>query len=159
MLVIRRSLAGRELYFDESLSSCEDWDLALRLSTIVNIGLVAEPLVNVDRTAKVDWVAAGISYLAILNKYLSQISARPKVLACHHEQIAHCYCGTDVKRAQHHFELAIRAYPWQLTSYCFYVSCFFGRSGIKASLRLRRAILKLRRFLRTVVRHKSMRRS
>ena len=42
--VFRRSTAGEELRFDPELSSCEDWDLWLRLSELHPITVLPTPL-------------------------------------------------------------------------------------------------------------------
>ena len=134
-LLIKRSVAGQELYFDEGLPALEDWDLALRISRIADIAAVPEPLVRIDRVGG-PHLAKGITGInaghAILQKYASELKARPKMLAYHHERLGldYYYLG-NIRQARSHFKAAVAAYPRRTVTLGYFGFSFFGRFGLR----------------------------
>jgi glycosyltransferase involved in cell wall biosynthesis len=130
-LMINRTLAGPELYFDEDLLASEDWELVLRLSRRMRIGCLGETLVRLHHPAGPhahDIENTLNAQLVILKKYATELQARPRALNRHHEQAAMSYYEMDdMHHTRSHLRAAIRAYPWRPASYFYLISSFLGR--------------------------------
>lgn len=151
-LLVNRTLAGSELYFDESLPAIEDWELVLRLSRVMRIGYLAEPLFRFYRPdgPHVNDIRNTLdAQLMVLNKYLSELQIRPKALNRHHEKIAlNYYMLKDMAHARDHLQAAIRVYPKRPVIYFFLVSSFLGQFVFHQGLRMVHVIKTLARKMR-----------
>lgn len=141
LLMIRKELAGGELYFDESLPASEDWDLMVRLSRLVDIDTVSEPLVRINRvdgehvSSEKRTIHAEV---LILQKYYEELRARPEVLSYHHEKLAWKYYHLgDMRHARAHFGASIAVCPTKPASYMFFIASLFGVLGFRSLLRAR----------------------
>jgi hypothetical protein len=139
MLLVKRALAGAEMYFDTSLPASVDWDFLVRVSQIVNIEAVPEPLVKAHRIEGPHvWSVQNVinARIAILQKYAREYAARPKTLGRQHEWIAfHYHRLADIQHARSHLKAAIAAYPGRPATYLYFVASLFGLRGLNSFIK------------------------
>jgi len=89
--LIRNECFQRAGLFDEKLSSCQDWDMWIRISQYCSFAYVKECLAEVtmhgrqissDLSSKID------SRKKLLDKYFYFIKKNPSILSCHYKRLA-----------------------------------------------------------------------
>jgi len=80
-VLVKREVFAKTGYFDENLSSCEDWDMWIRVSKFYEIDFVSRPLVEYmihdDNMSRII-LNMEKSTFAVLNKYWTEISREKK---------------------------------------------------------------------------------
>jgi glycosyltransferase involved in cell wall biosynthesis len=145
--LLKRDLTAAELYFDEKLRACEDWDFLLRISHICRIDYVKEVLVK--------YIIHNESHLgsrrnilearnALLLKYADEYKTRPKALSYGYRQNAvDCHQLGQMRDMRRYLKASIKAYPWNPDLYLNFVIALFGRRGFQIFLTLRYSVFKV----------------
>ncbi len=119
-------LAKRECFtkaggFDESLPSCQDWDMWLRIAKVCDFEFISEPLarhyvhgrqITTDLDAKID------ARTRILRKHATDIGRYPRVHYAHLKRLAILYfLKGENSRGQRLLLQGVRTCPLQVTGY------------------------------------------
>jgi len=141
--LIKRALAGAELYCDENLIASEEWDLLVRLSRLCRFDYVPEVLARIHQSSDSiteNYNARLTASLRILEKYRAELKKYPRALSSHYFDIAlKSYLASKTVGSVRHYLLAsIKAYSWYPTAYILLVSSIFGRRGIRLFLVLQK---------------------
>lgn len=122
--------AGR---FDEALPALQDWDFMLRVAKLGPIALVDEPLViqhlspdSITRSPRKRVEARA----RIVEKNMDLLSARPDLLATHHQAIGSAlHALGDVAGARRHLLRALRLGPFSLRRWGAAALTLLGKAG------------------------------
>jgi glycosyltransferase involved in cell wall biosynthesis/GNAT superfamily N-acetyltransferase len=141
-LLIRRSLAGTELYLDENLSFSGEWDLLVRLAPLCRFDYVPEPLARIhisNDSMSLDNINRLETSLKILGKYRAEFREHPAALGSNYFDIALNYhlAGQEMHQVRHYLLAAIRAYPWYHVQYFALAFSVLGHTGMRWFLKLK----------------------
>jgi glycosyltransferase involved in cell wall biosynthesis len=139
-LLVRLSAFPERVLFDERLPANQDWDYVFRLMEHCTVACVPHPLFRAHR-ASTTHVSTGANRSTarsiFLEKYTSELSANPRLLALHHRQLGFYLAKSgDLASARRHLWRAVRADPKEPRSYAWSLGAVFGRLGLRASERL-----------------------
>ena len=119
-------LAKRECFtkaggFDESLPSCQDWDMWLRIAKVCDFEFISEPLarhyvhgqqISANLDTKID------ARTRILRKHATDIGRYPRIHYAHLKRLAILYfLKGENSRARRLLLQGVRTYPLQVTGY------------------------------------------
>ena len=142
--LIRRDVAGPELYFDENLRAAEDWDFLIRISRICDIEYIKEVLVHIhddadsrNRTPINDLE----SRILLLQKFAEEFNSRPRALSSLHRKNALDYCALrKTKLTRQSLRAAIQASPRIPSLYLQYFLSLFGSRVLLYYLGLNKSV-------------------
>jgi hypothetical protein len=139
--LIKRALTRSELYFDENLPASEEWDLLLRLTRLCRIDYVPEVLARIynDSVIRISNPINELkSRLIILEKYNTDLKARPKALrSCYFELAVKYYRAREAMNyVRHYLRASIIAYPMHPSGYIGLAFAGLGKQSFGLFLRL-----------------------
>ncbi|MFQ6028103.1 MAG: glycosyltransferase family 2 protein [Dehalococcoidia bacterium] len=143
-MMIRKSAAQDQLWFDESLKSSEEWDLQLRLAGVSQYDFCTDIVVHKfelsnDRvfsgTNIPDWLSV------VLDRYDTELRAMPDVMARHWGGIGLTYWNLGYpQKARQAVRRALKARFWSLRLHLYFLSTFTGKAGLMLTRTLQRAV-------------------
>ena len=132
-MMIKKSAAQGQLWFDESLKSSEEWDLQIRLAGVSQYDYCADAVVHKfelsnDRvysgTNIPDWLSV------VLERYEDELWAMPKVMARHWGGIGLTYWNLGYPRqARQAVRRGLKARAWSLRLNLYLLTTFTGKPG------------------------------
>jgi glycosyltransferase involved in cell wall biosynthesis len=144
--LLKRDLTERELYFDENLRACEDWDLLLRMSHICRIDYAKEVLVKYiihNETHLGSYRNILDARNILLKKYAKELELKPKALSYSFRQNAldNFQLG-QMRDMRYYLYASIKAYPWNPDLYFNFLISLFGRRVFLLFLGVRHYVFK-----------------
>ncbi|MFQ6027889.1 MAG: glycosyltransferase family 2 protein [Dehalococcoidia bacterium] len=132
-MIISKSAAQGELWFDESLKSSEEWDLQIRLAGVCQYDSCDDILVN-KYEVNDDRVYTGISIpdglSVVMQKYDNELLAMPGVRARHWGGIGLTYWKLgNSKAARISIRRALKGRFWSLRLHIYFMLTFTGKLG------------------------------
>lgn len=145
--LIKRNLTTAELYFDEDLPASEEWDILLRLTRLCRIDYVPEVLARIyaGSVNRITNPKNNLkSRLKILEKYGTELKARPKVLrSCYFDLAIRNYEAREaMSYIRRYLKAAIVVYPWHPTAYIGLAFSVFGKQGFGLFLKMRWSLIR-----------------
>ena len=125
-VIVRRECFEKIGLFDESLPSCQDWDMWIRIAKRYSFRKIPEPLTKYrvhQNRITTDFRAVWQGHLAIMEKYAADISALGRCTeAYHHFRLGNYLCHAGKMRlGRRHLFLAMVKCPWHMkySAYAF----------------------------------------
>jgi glycosyltransferase involved in cell wall biosynthesis len=142
-ILVRRTAATCQVFFDESLPAGQDWDYVVRLAQVARVVSVREPLVKVGRVAG-DRVSTQLKKLEgrklLRNKHESELRRYPHALAEHEIGIAKwsISCG-EYTEGRRRLVNALRIRPFRPRVVALFFGSFLSQSPALRKLLRRRS--------------------
>lgn len=123
--VVRRDCFRKAGFFDETLLSCQEWDIWIRVSRHYEFDFVPDILVKYyfhETQISTDLNAKIRGREALIRKYQVNISKYPSVLSLHLNVLGKLYCiKGDQKTGSVNFWKAIKLNPFHLANYLHFL--------------------------------------
>ena len=132
--VIKKDCFKKAGNFDETLSSCQDWDMWIRITRHYRVDFSGDILANVYIHG--DQISTNLdskisSRETLLKKYFNYLSEHPPILAFHYRRLGIMNCLANNRiRAFSCFLKSLRLIPFQKGVY-IYIASLLIKSGIR----------------------------
>jgi glycosyltransferase involved in cell wall biosynthesis len=128
--LIRKSCFDNVGLFDESLPSCQDWDLLIRLAKRYPISVIDKPLVKYythnDRITT-NYANTAMGKELLLSKILPELKSRPQALSKHYFVLGNLYCHNgNMLLGRKKLMQAIKACPSVPKYYGYFIIALLG---------------------------------
>jgi len=147
-VIVKRECFETVGLFDESLLSCQDWDMWIRIAKRYSFRKVPEPLtkyrVHQDRITT-DFRAVWRGHRAIMGKYMADIRALGRCLEAYHNfRLGNylCHAG-EMRQGRRYLFRAVVLSPWHVKYSAYAFASLFGASGFQCLALAKRTISKL----------------
>ena len=143
-ILVRRTEATRQVFFDESLPAGQDWDYLTRLAQVTRVVSVREPLVKIGRAAG-ERISTKLRKLEgrklLRDKHEHELRRHRHALVAHELGIAKLSiaCGKNAE-ARRRLVKAFVASPFQLHLLALFIGSFLRQSGVIRRIFRRRAL-------------------
>lgn len=115
--------------FDESLPSCQDWDICIRIAKMYQFDFIESPLIKYYRHAcriTTNLEAKIKGRVMLLNKFFSEITSKRRIYSEHRYGIGVLYCRAgNMKKGREELLRAIKLYPFKLIYFVHFGSALF----------------------------------
>lgn len=141
-VVVKRECFETAGLFDETLPSCQDWDMWIRIAKNYRFRRISEPLVRYywhGNQISTNFEAVYKGHLAILQKYKEEIMKLGSwALARHYLRLGHCLRNAGfMKEARRYYLRAMLEWPRPVPIAYFAVS-LFGHAGFDKARKIKR---------------------
>ena len=117
-VLVRKECFDRVGVFDESLSSCQDWDMWKRLSEFYEFDYVPDILTKVylhQNQISSDLNALIAGRARMIEKHMEEFKKYPDILATHYKRMGKlCALNKDWKQSWAWFRKAVRLNPFEI---------------------------------------------
>ncbi len=143
-IILKRECFAHVGLFDESLPSCQDWDMFLRLSKDFLFDFIETPLVRYythERRISSNYDALILGRRMFLDKYAKELATRKNVKSRLHLEMGNFFCHKgEMRKGRRELLNAISMYPVNV-KYCFYyLSSLFGSNIYRKIAMIKRTI-------------------
>jgi glycosyltransferase involved in cell wall biosynthesis len=135
VMIRRACLTSGNIKFDETLRSCQDWDVYLKIISDYQIDCISEPLArHYEHNERITERYADViqGHRALMEKIHQKYIVPKKVTAHHHYKIAKLFLQFgDHEKGRHELLRSREKYPWYPSAYVYLAASYLKTSDYR----------------------------